>query len=32
MAAMTIQIEGMHCGGCAQRVRHRLEREPGVGK
>lgn len=26
----TILIEGMHCDGCADRVRRVLEREPGV--
>lgn len=26
----TIAIEGMHCGGCADRIRRVLEREPGV--
>lgn len=26
----TIRIEGMHCGGCADRIRRVLEREPGV--
>ncbi len=26
----TIRIGGMHCGGCADRIRRVLEREPGV--
>ncbi|MBI4539410.1 MAG: heavy-metal-associated domain-containing protein [Gemmatimonadetes bacterium] len=26
----TIKIEGMHCDGCAGRVKRVLEREPGV--
>lgn len=26
----TIRIEGMHCDGCAGRVRRVLEREPGI--
>ena len=26
----TIKIEGMHCDGCATRVKRVLEREPGV--
>lgn len=26
----TIKIEGMHCDGCAGRVRRVLEKEPGV--
>jgi copper chaperone len=30
MSTTTIRIEGMHCDGCAQRVRRVLEREPGV--
>ena len=30
MSTATIKIEGMHCDGCAQRVRRVLEREPGV--
>ena len=30
MNTTTIKIEGMHCDGCAQRVRRVLEREPGV--
>lgn len=32
MTTTTIRIEGMHCDGCAQRVRRVLEREPGVQK
>lgn len=32
MSTTTIKIEGMHCDGCAQRVRRVLEREPGVEK
>lgn len=28
----SIRIEGMHCGGCADRIRRVLEREPGVRK
>lgn len=28
----TIEIEGMHCDGCAQRVKRVLEREPGVSR
>ncbi len=30
MSTTTIKIEGMHCDGCAQRVRRALERESGV--
>lgn len=30
MSTTTIRIEGMHCDGCAQRLRRVLEREPGV--
>lgn len=30
MNTTTIKIQGMHCGGCAQRVKRVLEREPGV--
>lgn len=30
MTTTTIKIEGMHCDGCAQRVKRVLEREPGV--
>lgn len=26
----TMRIEGMHCDGCADRIRRVLEREPGV--
>lgn len=26
----TIKIEGMHCDGCANRVKRLLEKEPGV--
>jgi copper chaperone len=26
----TIKIEGMHCDGCANRVKRVLEKEPGV--
>lgn len=26
----TLRIEGMHCDGCAERIRRILEREPGV--
>ena len=30
MATSTIKIEGMHCDGCANRVKGLLEKEPGV--
>lgn len=30
MSTTRVKIEGMHCDGCAQRVRRVLEREPGV--
>ena len=30
MTTTTIKIEGMHCDGCAERVKRVLEREPGV--
>lgn len=30
MATTTMKIEGMHCDGCAERVKRVLEREPGV--
>lgn len=30
MATTTIKLQGMHCDGCAQRVKRVLEREPGV--
>lgn len=30
MATSTIRIEGMHCDGCANRVKDLLEKEPGV--
>lgn len=30
MTASTIKIEGMHCDGCASRVKGLLEKEPGV--
>lgn len=30
MSTTKIRIEGMHCDGCAQRVRRVLEREAGV--
>lgn len=30
METKTIKIEGMHCDGCASRVKHVLEKEPGV--
>lgn len=30
MATSTIKIEGMHCDGCASRVKGLLEKEPGV--
>ncbi|GAC1652071.1 MAG: hypothetical protein NVS4B3_13770 [Gemmatimonadaceae bacterium] len=32
MDTKTIKIDGMHCEGCAQRLKRVLEREPGVGK
>lgn len=30
MTTSTIKIEGMHCDGCANRVKGLLEKEPGV--
>jgi copper chaperone len=30
METKTIRIEGMHCDGCASRVKRVLEKEPGV--
>lgn len=30
MSTTTITIEGMHCDGCAERVKRVLEREAGV--
>lgn len=30
MAMTTIRIEGMHCDGCASRVKRVLEKDPGV--
>jgi copper chaperone CopZ len=30
METTTIRIEGMHCDGCAGRVKSLLEKEPGV--
>ncbi len=30
MKSVVLQIQGMHCGGCAQSVKRLLEREPGV--
>lgn len=30
MTTTTIRIKGMHCGGCADRIRRVLKREPGV--
>lgn len=30
MDTTTLEIQGMHCDGCAQRVKRALEREPGV--
>lgn len=30
MTTGTIKIEGMHCDGCANRVKGLLEKEPGV--
>lgn len=30
METRTIKIEGMHCDGCASRVKGLLENEPGV--
>ena len=30
MYTATIKIDGMHCDGCAQRIKTLLEREPGV--
>lgn len=30
METVTLQIGGMHCGGCEEIIRHVLEREPGV--
>lgn len=30
METKTIRIEGMHCDGCASRVKGLLEKEPGV--
>lgn len=30
MERMALTVEDMHCGGCAERIRMVLEREPGV--
>lgn len=30
MQTIKLQIKGMHCGGCAEIIRHVLEGEPGV--
>ncbi|MEE8436019.1 MAG: heavy metal-associated domain-containing protein [bacterium] len=30
MGEAVLKIEGMHCDGCAERIRTVLEREPGV--
>lgn len=30
MKSVVLQVQGMHCGGCAQSVKRLLEREPGV--
>lgn len=30
MERRTIKVEGMHCDGCANRVKSLLEKEPGV--
>ncbi len=30
MNTVTINIEGMHCDGCAERITALLEKEPGV--
>lgn len=30
MNAVTLRIEGMHCGGCAETIKAVVEREPGV--
>lgn len=30
MGEAVLKIEGMHCDGCAERIRTLLEREPGV--
>lgn len=30
MKSVTLKIQGMHCDGCAERVKRVLEREPGV--
>jgi copper chaperone len=30
METKTIRVEGMHCDGCANRVKGLLEKEPGV--
>jgi len=30
MQTVKLRIGGMHCGGCAEIVRHVLEQEPGV--
>lgn len=30
MKSVTLTIEGMHCGGCAETVRSLVEKQPGV--
>jgi copper chaperone CopZ len=30
LKSLTLKIQGMHCGGCAETVKASLEREPGV--
>lgn len=30
MQSVTLKIQGMHCGGCAQSIKRLLERQPGV--
>ncbi len=30
MKSVTLKIEGMHCGGCAETIRSLVEKQPGV--
>lgn len=31
MKSITLKVEGMHCGGCVERIRSALAQQPGVG-
>lgn len=30
MKSVTLKIEGMHCGGCAETIKSLVEKQPGV--